>query len=77
MARSGNLFIKSEPDTTDSITSREVANKFKRSLQYGSKFGRSPICPTFDSCDVIKMRKMRGELEKETPKKEIDNPSFL
>ena len=28
-------------------------------------------------CDVIKMRDMRGEVEKKTPKKEMDNPSFL
>ena len=28
-------------------------------------------------CDVKKMRKMRGKVEKETPKKEMDNPSFL
>ena len=28
-------------------------------------------------CDVIKMREMRGEVKKKTPKKEIDNPSFV
>ena len=27
--------------------------------------------------DVIKMIEMRGEVGKKTPKKEIDNPSFL
>ena len=27
--------------------------------------------------DVLKMREMRGELGKKTPKKEMDNPSFL
>ena len=26
--------------------------------------------------DVIKMREMRGEMGKKTPKKEMDNPSF-
>ena len=31
--------------------------------------GRSTICPTFDSCDVINMREMRGEVRKKTPKK--------
>ena len=29
------------------------------------------------SCDIIKMREMRGEVEKKTPKKEMDNPSLL
>ena len=27
--------------------------------------------------DVIKMREMRGEVGKKTPKNEMDNPSFL
>ena len=30
------------------------------------------ICATFDSCDVIKMREMRGEVGQKTPKKEDD-----
>ena len=38
--------------------------------------GRSPICPTFDSCDVIKMREMRGEVGKKTPKKRWIIPHF-
>ena len=42
-----------------------------------SAMRRSPICPTFDSCDVIKMRDMRGEVGKKTHKKEMDNPLFL
>ena len=29
------------------------------------------------SCDVIKIRKMRGEVGKKTSKKEMDNPSCL
>ena len=33
------------------------------------------FCTTYDSCDLIKMRKMRGEVGKETPK--MENPSFL
>ena len=28
-------------------------------------------------CDVIKMREIRGEVGKETPKKDMDNPLFL
>ena len=28
-------------------------------------------------CDVIKMREMKGEVEKKTHKKEMDKPSFL
>ena len=28
-------------------------------------------------CDIIKMREIRGEEGKETPKKEMDNPLFL
>ena len=32
---------------------------------------------TFDSCDVIKMRKMIGEVGKKTPKNEMEKPSFL
>ena len=27
--------------------------------------------------DVIKMKEMRGDVEKKTPKKEMDNQSFL
>ena len=38
---------------------------------------RNPICHTFDSIDVIKMREMRGEVGKITSKKGMDNPSFL
>ena len=34
-------------------------------------------CLKNQTCDVIKMREMRGEVEKKTPKKEIDNYSFL
>ena len=29
------------------------------------------------TCDVIKMREMRGEVGKKIPKKYMDNPSFL
>ena len=29
------------------------------------------------TCDVIKMREMRGEVEKKIPKKKMVNPSFL
>ena len=29
------------------------------------------------SCDVIKMREMRGKVGKKTPVKEMDNPLFL
>ena len=28
-------------------------------------------------CDVIKMREVRGEVGKRTPKKEMNNPSFV
>ena len=28
-------------------------------------------------CDVVKIMEMRGEVEEKTPKKDIDNPSFL
>ena len=34
-------------------------------------------CVKNDTFDVIKMRKMRGEVEKKTSKKEMDNLSFL
>ena len=29
------------------------------------------------SCDIIKMSETRVEVEKKTPKKEMDNPSLL
>ena len=35
------------------------------------------FCTNFDSCDVIKMREMRGEVGKKTPEKEMENPLFL
>ncbi len=31
---------------------------------------------TFDSCDVIQMRKMRGEVGLKIPKIDMENPSF-
>ena len=34
-------------------------------------------CLKIQPCDVIQMREMRGEEGKKTPKKEMDNPSFL
>ena len=37
------------------------------------KWSKSLINQT---CDVIKMREMRGEIGKKTPKKEMDSPSF-
>ena len=36
----------------------------------------SKLCKN-DPCDVIKMKEIRGEVGKKTPKKEMDNPSFL
>ena len=35
-----------------------------------------PNCVKNDPCDAMKMREMRGEVGKKTPKKEMDNPSF-
>ena len=34
-------------------------------------------CLKNQPCDVIKIREMRGEVGKKTPKKEMENPSFL
>ena len=34
-------------------------------------------CLKNQPCDVIKMNEMRGEVGKKTPKKEMDNPTFL
>ncbi len=34
-------------------------------------------CLKNQPCDVIKMREVRREVGKKTPKKEVDNPSFL
>ena len=58
---------------------------FKTSRRYSYKNGyslrgcikQSPNCVKNDPCDVIKIREMRGEVGKKTPKKEIDNPSFF
>ena len=44
--------------------------KYSETL-YGDKFLKN------QPCDVIKMREMRREVRKKTPKKEIDNSSFL
>ena len=38
--------------------------------------GQRPNYVKDDSCDVIKMREMGGEVGKK-PKKEMDNPSFV
>ena len=34
-------------------------------------------CLKNQPCDIIKIREMRGEVRKNAPKKEMDNPSFL
>ena len=34
-------------------------------------------CLKNQPCDVIKIREMKGEVGKKTPKKEMDNPSFF
>ena len=42
-----------------------------------TKFKLLQNCVKNDTCDVIKMRKMRGEVGKKTSKKEMENPSYL
>ena len=40
-------------------------------------FRRGTKCLKNQPCDVIKIREIRGEVEKKTSKKDMDNPSFL
>ena len=47
------------------------------SLNFINPRGSWTKCLKNKPFDVIKMREMKGEVEKETPKKEMDNPSFL
>ena len=49
----------------------------KKSMSCISKMSDEAQSSIFDSCDIIKMREMKGEVGKKIPKKEIDNPSFL
>ena len=46
-------------------------------LYLHTKSRQSPNCVKNDPCHVIKMWELRGVVGKKTPKKEIDNPTFL
>ena len=56
---------------------RTIILKKAKQEQHLIKQGQRPKCVKNHPCDVIKMREMRGEVDKKTPKKEMDNPSFL
>ena len=45
--------------------------KFKYRYRRGEKYLKN------QPCDVIKRREMKGEMEKKTPKKKMDNSIFL
>ena len=52
-----------------SFTPHLTAKNYKQIEAEFLQTRRSPICTTFDSCDVIKTREMREEVRKKTPKK--------
>ena len=72
--------LKALPFTVHQVKfkfTQEAQCRISYLIRFISKVSNFTKCLKNQPCYIIKMREMRGEVGKNTPNKEIDNPSFL